>query len=306
MDIIMILVGDGISAESGLGADLGPDDCGPKYHADEVAAPETFDRDPAMVHRFYNWQRKLCRDAKPNDAHHDLRKLEAKRPAGQTLIVTQNVGNLHERAGSIAVWHMHGEIYRGLCAECDHRWDAPEEMFPGDTCPACGVAATRPDITWSGESPHCMNDIYLRLKQANIFVQIGCSGRDHPAAGFVDIARAIGLAMLVLNLRPPSNAAGFEESRFRNSGENRTRLGERSAGTAMLGRPCTGATQLNPILPGSRAVRKVNIGPCSENRVTAYCIKNASSVKQKFDKCSKNNRNVGIKSEQPRFRHKEV
>lgn len=219
MDDIVILTGAGISAESGLGADWGPDGPGPKYHADEVATPEAFDRDPAMVHKFYNWRRKRCREAKPNEAHHALKRLEAKRPAGKTLIVTLNVDDLHERAGSKAVWHMHGELSRALCAECDHRWNAPDETAPEDACPSCGVAATRPDIIWSGESPYRMNDIYSRLRLAKLFVQIGSSGDVHPAAGFVDIARALGVAALALNLEPPGNASGFDDLRLGKASE---------------------------------------------------------------------------------------
>ena len=213
MNGIVILTGAGISAESGLGTFRDKDGLWTKYDLEEVATPQGFERDPKLVHEFYNARRKNCRGAEPNDAHRALARLEAERPAGGTLIVTQNVDDLHERAGSKEVWHMHGELSRALCADCGHRWDAPVEMAPEDPCPSCGIASTRPDVVWFGEMPYLMDDIEERLSRAELFVSIGTSGEVYPAAGFVQTALAVGAETLELNLEPSSNASFFAESR---------------------------------------------------------------------------------------------
>lgn len=213
MNEIVILTGAGISAESGLGTFRDKDGLWTKYGLEEVATPQGFERDPKLVHEFYNARRKNCRGAEPNDAHRALARLEAERPAGGTLIVTQNVDDLHERAGSKEVWHMHGELSRALCSDCGHRWDAPEEMAPEDPCPSCESASTRPDVVWFGEMPYLMDDIEERLSRAELFVSIGTSGEVYPAAGFVQTALAVGAETLELNLEPSSNASFFTESR---------------------------------------------------------------------------------------------
>ena len=213
MNGIVILTGAGISAESGLGTFRDKDGLWTKYDLEEVATPQGFARDPKLVHDFYNARRKNCRGAEPNDAHRALARLEAGRPAGRTLIVTQNVDDLHERAGSKEVWHMHGELSRALCADCGHRWDAPDAMAPEDPCPSCGIASTRPDVVWFGEMPYLMDDIEERLSRAELFVSIGTSGEVYPAAGFVQTALAVGAETLELNLEPSSNASFFAESR---------------------------------------------------------------------------------------------
>ena len=149
----------------------------------------------------------------PNRAHCALKCLEALRPAGKTLTVTMNVDDLHERAGSKDVWHIHGEISRASCAKCGHRWDAPEVMSPEDLCPSCGEAATRPDIVWVGEAPRYLEEIHARLRRAHLFVQIGSSGKVYPANNFVNVAQEAGVRTLTLNLEYPENADGFDEIR---------------------------------------------------------------------------------------------
>ena len=146
---ITILTGAGVSAESGLGTFRDMDGLWPRYDLEEVATPEGFARNPALVHDFYNARRANCADAQPNAAHEALAAL-AQGPHDVTL-VTQNVDDLHERAGSRDVIHMHGELMRALCAACDHRWDAPLVMSPAAPCPACAAPATRPDVVWFGE-----------------------------------------------------------------------------------------------------------------------------------------------------------
>lgn len=198
---IVILTGAGISAESGLGTFRDKDGLWTRYDLNEVATPEGFARNPALVHEFYNARRANAAEASPNAAHEALGRLEAEW-AGEVLIVTQNVDDLHERAGSRNVIHMHGELAGALCAACDHRWPAPREMAPADPCPACGAPRTRPDIVWFGEMPYQMDRIFEALLEADLFVSIGTSGEVYPAAGFVDEARMAGIPTLEINLEP--------------------------------------------------------------------------------------------------------
>ncbi len=205
---IVILTGAGISAESGLGTFRDSDGLWTKYDLSDVATPEGFSRNPALVHEFYNARRRNCRTAIPNAAHAALARLERDHP-GKVQLVTQNIDDLHERAGSQAIWHMHGEITRALCAVCAHRWSAPDEMKPNDPCPACGAAATRPDVVWFGEFPYFMDQIHDRLEKSDLFVSIGTSGSVYPAAEFVNMATDAGARTLELNLEPSETASAF-------------------------------------------------------------------------------------------------
>jgi NAD-dependent deacetylase len=209
---IVILTGAGISAESGLGTFRDAGGLWSEYDLSDVATPEGFARDPALVHRFYNARRANCAAARPNAAHHALSRLQHF-TKGETVIVTQNIDDLHERGGAEAVIHMHGELLRALCAACGARWDAPPEMGPGDPCPACGRAATRPDVVWFGEMPYRMEEIEAHLASCNLFVAIGTSGAVYPAAGFVAEARRAGARTLELNLEASEVAGLFHETR---------------------------------------------------------------------------------------------
>ncbi|MDG3041888.1 NAD-dependent deacylase [Roseicyclus marinus] len=197
---IVILTGAGISAESGLGTFRDKDGLWTRYDLRQVATPEGFARDPDLVHAFYNARRGNALDAAPNEAHRALARLQGAR-AGVTL-VTQNIDDLHERAGAREVIHMHGQITRALCAACDHRWDAPREMAPRDACPNCAARATRPDIVWFGEFPYHMDRIAEALAACDLFVAIGTSGEVYPAAGFVEEAAGFGAETLEINLEP--------------------------------------------------------------------------------------------------------
>jgi NAD-dependent deacetylase len=200
MSGIVILTGAGVSAESGLGTFRDRGGLWTRYDLSDVATPEGFARDPALVHDFYNARRADALDAQPNAAHAALARLQAAR--GGVTLVTQNIDDLHERGGAHDVIHMHGQITRALCAACDHRWDAPREMDRGDVCPACGAAATRPDIVWFGEVPYHMDRIATALAACDLFVAIGTSGEVYPAAGFVEEASAFGAETLEINLEP--------------------------------------------------------------------------------------------------------
>ena len=212
MTKIVILTGAGVSAESGLGTFRDSDGLWTRYDLNEVATPEGFARDPALVHEFYNARRRNCLGARPNPAHRALARLERDFP-GEVRIVTQNVDDLHERAGSEAVWHMHGALSGALCAACGHRWPAPREMAAQDRCPACAAPATRPDIVWFGEMPYHMEDIWDALRAADLFVAIGTSGNVYPAAAFVQDAARAGAGTLELNLEPSDTVTDFDAAR---------------------------------------------------------------------------------------------
>lgn len=212
MTRIVILTGAGISAESGLGTFRDTDGLWTRYALEDVATPGGFARDPALVHDFYNARRAHCRAAAPNAAHRALARLQVERPGAVTLI-TQNVDDLHERAGSPDVIHMHGELSRALCGACGHRWDAPAEMDAGAPCPACAAPATRPDLVWFGEIPYRMDRIEGALARADLFAAIGTSGAVYPAAGFVETARAAGARTIEMTLDRSEVAQMFDESR---------------------------------------------------------------------------------------------
>lgn len=201
MERIVVLTGAGVSAESGLGTFRDKDGLWTRFDLAEVATPEGFARNPALVHEFYNARRANALDACPNAAHDALARLE-RDWAGEVLIVTQNVDDLHERAGSRNVLHMHGTLAGALCAVCDHRWPAPRAMHPDAPCPACAAPRTRPDIVWFGEIPYHMDQIAEALRRADLFVSIGTSGEVYPAAGFVQEAGAAGAETLEINLEP--------------------------------------------------------------------------------------------------------
>lgn len=209
---IVILTGAGISAESGIGTFRDAGGLWEQYPIERVATPEGFAADPALVHKFYNARRANAAKAVPNAAHQALARLEQNH-TGQTLIVTQNVDDLHERGGSQNVWHMHGQLNRAKCAACDHTWDAPAQMHAADPCPRCAAPATRPDIVWFGEMPHKMDEIYHRIQSADLFVSIGTSGNVYPAAAFVQDAARSGAATLELNLEPSEGATNFDKCR---------------------------------------------------------------------------------------------
>ncbi|MBL9060089.1 MAG: NAD-dependent protein deacylase, partial [Mangrovicoccus sp.] len=153
-----------------------------------------------------------CLQAVPNPAHAALARLN-RTMGGRVMLVTQNIDDLLERSGATEVVHMHGELLRALCAACGHRWDAPAEMAPADPCPACGRAATRPDVVWFGEYPYHLDRIAAALAACETFVAIGTSGNVYPAAGFVHEAAAAGARTLELNLEASEIALDFDEAR---------------------------------------------------------------------------------------------
>jgi len=218
-DRIVILTGAGISAESGLATFRGEDGLWEGHRVEDVATPEAFARDPGLVHKFYNARRAQLAEVEPNAAHLALARLEAEWP-GKFLIVTQNVDDLHERAGSKRLIHMHGQNTVAWCLGCDHRSAWAEPMNERSACPACGeTGRLRPDIVWFGEMPYAMDAIEEALRECDLFVSIGTSGAVYPAAGFVQTARYCGAQTLEMNLEPSQGSIFFNESRIGPAGE---------------------------------------------------------------------------------------
>ncbi|MDF1716714.1 MAG: NAD-dependent deacylase [Antarcticimicrobium sp.] len=213
MEKIVILTGAGISAESGLGTFRDAGGLWAQHRIEDVATPEGFARDPALVQAFYNARRAKAATARPNAAHVALARLQADWP-GAVVIVTQNVDDLHEKGGAQEVLHMHGRLDQALCAACGHRWPAPEEMEVGEPCPACRAPSARPDIVWFGEMPYDMDEVFAHLSGADLFAAIGTSGQVYPAAGFVQEAAAAGARTVELNLEPSATVSQFDETRF--------------------------------------------------------------------------------------------
>jgi NAD-dependent deacetylase len=209
---ILILTGAGISAESGIGTFRDAGGLWEQHRVEDVATPEAFARDPDLVLRFYDMRRAAIQAAQPNAAHRALARLDAAWP-GQLTIVTQNVDDLHERAGAHRLIHMHGEHLNAWCTACDarHRW--LDSLISRPPCPACAAPALRPDIVWFGEMPYRMDEIYAALNRADLFVSIGTSGAVYPAAGLVREARQAGIATLELNLEPSQGSHWFDEAR---------------------------------------------------------------------------------------------
>ena len=205
---IVVLTGAGISAESGLRTFRAEDGLWEDHRIEDVATPEAFVRDPALVHRFYNARRTAAAQAQPNAAHRALADLARRH---DLTLVTQNVDDLHERGGSSDVIHMHGELTSALCAACGHRWHSPADTDTTMLCPACGTAAVRPDIVWFGEMPYHMEQIWAAIEQADIFAAIGTSGQVYPAAGFGQHARRSGAHCVELNLDRSAVSRDFHE-----------------------------------------------------------------------------------------------
>ncbi len=210
---IVILTGAGISAESGIGTFRDAGGLWEQHRVEDVATPEGFARDPDLVLRFYDMRREHIQQAEPNAAHWALAHLDAAWP-GELLIVTQNVDDLHERAGAKRLIHMHGEHLNAWCTACDTRsfWRTPLANRP--PCPACGEAALRPDVVWFGEMPYRMDEIDLAISRCDLFVSVGTSGAVYPAAGYVQTARYHGAQTLELNLEPSQGSIYFNQSRM--------------------------------------------------------------------------------------------
>ena len=214
---LVILTGAGISRESGLSTFRDADGIWATVNIEDVATPEAYARDPEKVQAFYNARRAGLQEAsvKPNPAHEALARLERHWP-GPVLVVTQNIDNLHERAGSRNVLHMHGELLKVRCEACAQIHDWTQNVTVETTCPSCdSTGQMRPHVVWFGEMPFDMEEILEQLARCGMFISIGTSGSVYPAAGFCAMVRDKGDALTVeINLEPSEGASFFEEARY--------------------------------------------------------------------------------------------
>lgn len=221
---IVILTGAGISAESGLPTFRDANGLWHGHRVEEVATPEAFARDPKLVHEFYNMRRAALKTVGPNAAHEAIAKLQREH-AGEVVLVTQNVDDLHERGGSPSVIHMHGELRRARCKRChiDVVWE--NDLSTETACGICQrTGCMRPHIVWFGEMPFHMDEIQEALARADVFIAIGTSGLVYPAAGFVRLAHEAGARTIEVNLDGTATSDAFKELRVGRATEEVPRL----------------------------------------------------------------------------------
>jgi NAD-dependent deacetylase len=210
---IVVLTGAGISAESGISTFRDPDGVWAKFKIEEVATPQAFQANPAKVYDFYNGRRRGLATVKPNAGHLALAQLERDLVSrgSEFLLVTQNVDNLHEAAGSTQLLHMHGQLAQAWCTACDGRTAWADDLSTKTACPQCRKAGQmRPDVVWFGEMPYEMERIYEALMACDLFVSIGTSGNVYPANGFVALANRAGAHTVELNLEPSEGVSHFD------------------------------------------------------------------------------------------------
>ncbi|NIB44373.1 NAD-dependent protein deacylase [Pseudomaricurvus alkylphenolicus] len=218
IDNIVILTGAGISAESGIRTFRAADGLWEDHRVEDVATPEAFERDPVLVQRFYNERRAhLLNGIEPNDAHVALAEFETQHTnnGGRFTLVTQNIDDLHKRAGSSNLLPMHGELLKIRCSATHKLFPCREPIEVDRPCPCCQVPGQlRPHVVWFGEMPLYMDEIERDLSQCDLFVSIGTSGNVYPAAGFFQLASAVGARTVELNLEPSANANQFDEGYY--------------------------------------------------------------------------------------------
>jgi NAD-dependent deacetylase len=215
---LVILTGAGISAESGLRTFRDANGLWENHRVEDVASPEGFARNPGLVQRFYNERRAQLLACQPNDAHRALAELE-RRWEGEFLLITQNVDDLHGRAGSRKLHHMHGELLKARCQRTEEVVEWREPILPDTRCACCGKAGTlRPHIVWFGETPLLEDDHFSLLSTCDIFVSIGTSGNVYPAAGFVDLVPR-GARRIEVNREESMISERFQDHRVGLAGE---------------------------------------------------------------------------------------
>jgi len=218
---IVVLTGAGISAESGIKTFRASDGLWEEHKIEDVATPDAFQRDPELVQRFYNERRRpiLEKAVQPNLAHQALVDLE-RGFEGKFLLVTQNIDNLHELAGSNNIYHMHGEILKKQCSNTGRVYECAADLSIDDHCDCCDLPGLlRPHIVWFGEMPLHMEAIYQALSECDLFLSIGTSGNVYPAAGFVQQANLSGAHTVEINLEKSNVATDFDEAQYGKAGE---------------------------------------------------------------------------------------
>ncbi len=208
---VVVLTGAGISAESGIRTFRDANGLWEGRSVDQVATRTGFGRDPGLVNRFYNQRRQQLAEVVPNAAHLALARLEQEL-GDDFLLVTQNVDDLHERAGNRRLIHMHGELLKKRCLWCNRVTPCSEDLSPEDLCGKCGrEMGMRPDVVWFGEVPYGLEAIQAALEDTRIFVAIGTSGLVEPASRFASKAKVYGARTVEINATETAKSAGFDE-----------------------------------------------------------------------------------------------
>lgn len=218
---IVVLTGAGISADSGVDTFRDQNGVWVKNDPMKVATPEGFAEDPERVHAFYNARRAQLPGVMPNPAHYALARLEEEmvNAGGSVTLVTQNVDDLHQRAGSKRILPIHGSLTKAECSACANVVSWTDDLSTMTPCPACEAKAMRPYIVWFGEIPRHFDEVEEAMMEAHMFVSIGTSGSVYPAAGLVGFARERGIPRVELNLEPSDNASLFTETRYGKASE---------------------------------------------------------------------------------------
>jgi NAD-dependent deacetylase len=211
-DHLFVLTGAGISAESGLATFRGSGGLWNGYRVEEVATPEAWAADPILVWHFYSQRRRNASSAQPNAAHTALAQIE-QHLGDRFYLCTQNVDDLHERAGSQRIHHMHGSLFQSRCTRCNQPFSDTAVYETAATLPLCTKcsAPVRPHIVWFGEIPLDMDTIYTKLNRATILLVVGTSGSVYPAAGLVHIANQQRTHTIYVGPEEPLNREAFDE-----------------------------------------------------------------------------------------------
>lgn len=216
---IFILTGAGISAESGLATFRSSNGLWNNHKVEDVASIEGFERNPALVHDFYNNLKVEVQGVKPNAAHLAITKLQEKYPA-EVNVITQNVDTLHEKAGNKNVYHIHGQINQAVCLNCGHILETWGDVDTETVCPHCEVMGMmKPNIVFFGENLLCMDVVERQLRQCDLFISIGTSGVVFPAAGFVQTAKYYGADTMEFTLEATANNYLFDKHIYGKAGE---------------------------------------------------------------------------------------
>jgi NAD-dependent deacetylase len=211
-DRLFVLTGAGVSAESGLATFRGSGGLWNGFRVEDVATPEAWDANPQLVWNFYSMRRRDALAAQPNAAHRALAAIELTM-GDRFYLCTQNVDDLHERAGSRRVHHMHGSLFQSRCVRCNQPFMDQAAYETAAELPRCGVCGkpVRPHIVWFGEIPLDMQGIYRELANATQLLVVGTSGSVYPAAGLVNIANDRGIRTIYVGPEKPLNAGSFDE-----------------------------------------------------------------------------------------------
>lgn len=216
---IAVLTGAGISAESGLATFRSSNGLWNNHKVEDVASIEGFERNPALVHDFYNDLKLEIQKAKPNAAHLAVTRLQREYPA-EVNVITQNVDTLHEKAGCKNVYHIHGQINQAVCLNCGHILETWGDVDTQTVCPHCNITGMmKPNIVFFGENLLCMDKVDTILRTCDLFVSVGTSGVVYPAAGFVQIAKYYGADTIEFTLDMTANNYLFDRHVYGKAGE---------------------------------------------------------------------------------------